>query len=107
MRFDLAGYNIDNLLKTLYIKKIKLSNIVRQGVDKVSFDVLDRDVKKVKRHIANYKVKLTPSFARRLPKVMLANIGIMIGIIIGIIIGTIVNKFTWQIEITLTHCFYT
>lgn len=99
MRFDLAGYNIDNLLKTLYIKKIKLSNIVRQGVDKVSFDVLDRDVKKVKRHIANYKVKLTPSFARRLPKVMLANIGIMIGIIIGIIIGTIVNKFTWQIEI--------
>ncbi len=99
MRFDLSGYNIDNLLKTLYLKKITLINIVRKGTDQVSFDVLDKDIKKVKRHIANYQVKSTQSIVRRLPKIMLANIGIMIGVIVSMVIGAIATKFTWQIEI--------
>ncbi|MFQ6752093.1 MAG: sporulation protein YqfD [Clostridia bacterium] len=99
MRFDLSGYNIDYLLKTLYLKKITLINLVRTAVDQVSFEVLDKDIKKVKRHIANYKVKSTPSIVRRLPKIILANIGIMIGVIVSMVIGAIATKFTWQIEI--------
>ena len=59
MKFDLIGYNIDNLLKTLYIKKVTLFNVEKTGRNQVSFEILDKDYKKVKRHIVNFKAKQT------------------------------------------------
>ena len=99
MKYDVEGYNIDNLLNTLYLKKILLTNIIRIGVDKVSFETKDRDYRKIKRFLVNFKVKYTPSIRRRLPKIFLANIGILIGVIIGSVVGVVLSKFTFQIEV--------
>lgn len=99
MRFDLNGYNIDNLLKTLYLKKITLNNVVRTSRDSLSFEVSDKDARKVKRHLANFKVVSTLSLSKRLPKIILANIGILIGVLIGVIFGVIASHYTWRIDV--------
>lgn len=99
MKFDLTGYNIDNLLKTLYIRKVTLLNVVRHEHNKVSFEILDRDFKKVKRHIANFKVKQTMSRFKRFPSYILANVGVIIGCFIGLIFGLFASQYTWQIKV--------
>ncbi len=99
MKIDLTGYNIDNLLKILYTKKVTLFNVVRYEHNKVSFEILDKDHKKVKRYIVNYKVKETLSKAKQLPKFILANIGVILGCFIGILFGIFTSNYTWQIQI--------
>ena len=37
MKIELEGYNIDNLLLTLHIKKIKLFNVQKASKNSVSF----------------------------------------------------------------------
>lgn len=99
MKLDLTGYNIDNLLKTLYIRKITLFNVQKTDRNQVSFEILDKDYKKVKRHIANFKVKQTLSKFKRFPKFVLANIGLILGCFIGLIFGLFASNYTWQIMI--------
>ena len=99
MKFSLSGYNIENLLKTLYSKKVTLFNINREEYTKVSFEILDKDEKKVKRYIANFKVKQTLSKAKQFPKFILANIGIIIGLFAGIIFSVFASAYTWQIRV--------
>ncbi len=99
MRYDIKGYNIDNLIKTLYLKKITIHNLVREGNNHLSFEVLDKDKRKVNRLIKNFEVKCKPSVIKQLPKLVLANIGMVIGIIFGVIIGSVLSNFTFQIEV--------
>ncbi|MBQ9795650.1 MAG: sporulation protein YqfD [Clostridia bacterium] len=99
MKFDLKGYNIDNLLKTLYVRKITLFNVQKTGRNQVSFEILEKDYKKVKRHIANFKVKQTFSSIKRFPKFILANLGVVVGCFIGIIFGIFASNYTWQIMV--------
>ena len=99
MKIELNGHNIDNLLKILYQKKVVLFNIVRKEYNSISFEILDKDYKKVKRHIANFKVKTTLSKFKQLPKFMLANLGVILGVFFGIIFGIFASNYTWQINI--------
>ena len=90
MKFELTGYNIDTLLQTLYNKKILLRNINRIAYNKVVFDVDDKFEKKVKRYIANYKVEKTKSFFKRIPAMLLVNLGVIIGgLLFGVAFGFI------------------
>ncbi len=99
MRFELTGYNIDNLLKTLYLKKVTIFDLTRNGNNQVSFSCRDKDEKKVKRYIKNYKVKQTLSGLKRVPKFILTNIGIILGVFFGSIFGIFASNFTWQIRV--------
>lgn len=99
MKFDLTGYDIENLLKKLYLKKITLYNVVRSHHNHVTFEVDDQDEKKVKRYIKNYKVISTLGLIKRLPKLTLANLGIILGVFFGIIFAMFASNYTWQIEI--------
>lgn len=99
MKFDLTGYNIDNLLKTLYMRKVTLFNVQKSGRNQVSFEILDKDYKKVKRHIVNFKAKQTLSKFKRFPKFVLANLGIVLGCFVGLIFGIFASNYTWQIMV--------
>ncbi len=99
MRFDLTGYDIDNLLKKLYLKKVTLLNVTRTSHDKVSFEIKDSDYNKVKRYIANFRVVKTLSRVKRLPKFMLANLGIILSVFFGLIFLIFASNYTWQIRI--------
>ncbi len=99
MKIELKGYNIDNLIKTLYIKKITLININRTAHNKVAFEILDKDHKKIKRYIANFKVKETLSKFKQLPQWLLNNLGVILGCFIGILFGIFASTYTWQIQI--------
>lgn len=97
MRIDLEGYDIDNLLRLLYLKKVRLYNLTRKGQKNVTFEIDDRDAKKVKRYISNYKAKTTERTIKRLPKFIVANLGLVIGVFLGIIFCIFASNFTWQI----------
>ena len=97
MKYDLTGYNIDNLLKTLYNKKIVLKNVNRDSHNHITFELLDGQVKKAQKYIANFKIKQTPSFFKRLPKLILANLGLVIAIFVGCVFYLFSNNYIWQI----------
>ncbi len=99
MKIDLTGYNIDNLLKILYTRKVTLFNVIRHEHNKVSFEILDKDHKKVKRYIANFKVQETLSKFKQLPQILLNNLGVILGCFIGIIFGIFASNYTWQIQV--------
>lgn len=99
MKFDLTGYDIENLLKKLYLKKITLYNVVRSEHNHVIFEVGDKDEKKVKRYIKNFKVISTLGLIKRLPILTLANLGIILGVFFGILFALFASNYTWQIEI--------
>ncbi len=99
MKFDLTGHNIDNLLKTLYFKKITLHNLERVDYNHVIFEIDDKFAKKVKRYIANFKVKTTLSKFKQIPQFLLQNLGIVIGVFIGIVLYIFLSSYTWQIEV--------
>lgn len=99
MKIELDGYNIDNLLKTLHFKKITLMNVERAAHNKVSFEILDKDHKKVKRYIANFKVKETLSKCKQIPQILLNNLGVILGCFVGILFGIFASNYTWQIQV--------
>ncbi len=99
MKLELKGYNIDNLLTTLYIKKVTLFNVQRAERNTVVFEILDKDYKKVKRYISNFKIKQSIIGFRRFPRFVLANIGVLIGCFLGLVFGVFASNYTWQILI--------
>ncbi len=99
MKYELKGHNIDNLLKTLYFKKIELFDIVRIDRQTVSFSVADKQAKKVNRYIKNFKVVRTNSKIKQLPKYLLVNVGVILGLFVGCLFFLFASNFTWQIQI--------
>ncbi len=99
MKFNLTGYDIDNLLKKLYLKKIPLLNVEKASVNQVSFEIFDADEKRVKRYINNFKIKKTPKFIKRLPKIALVNLGLILGVFFGSIFFMFASNYTWKITV--------
>lgn len=99
MRFDLKGYNLDNLIKMLYLKKVTLYNVTKHSNDHLTFEIDDKDEKKVKRYIANFKVTRTLGKLKRVPKLVATNVGILLGVFIGIIFAIFMSNYTWQIRV--------
>lgn len=99
MRFDLHGYNLDNLIKKLYLKKVTLYNVTKYSNEHLTFEIDDKDEKKVRRYIANFKVKSTLRKIKLIPKFIATNVGILIGVFLGIIFAIFVSNYTWQIRI--------
>lgn len=99
MKIEVSGYNLDNLIKTLHRRKISLYKLERPTYNKLIFEIKDSDYKKIRRHIANFKVKETLSKFKQLPHIILNNLGVIIGCFIGLIFGVYASKYTWQIRI--------
>jgi len=99
MKYRLSGYNIDNLLKILYTKKVVLYNVERLSHNEVSFEINDKQAKKVKRYITNFKTTQNLTGFKRLPSFILANLGIVLGVFFGSIFYLFASQFTWQIKV--------
>lgn len=103
MKYDLTGYNIDNLLKTLYMKKVTLLNVERVGHNQVKFEVPAAQEKKVKKYITNFKGTLTPNFFKRLPKLILTHISLLVALFVGVLFHLFAGNYVWQIRIFGTN----
>lgn len=99
MKYDLTGYEIDALVKRLHEKGFVLKDVVRPDFKHISFTITDKDVKRIKKYIANFKVKQTFSMVKRLPKFLLLNVGCVLGVIVGCVFASIANNYLWRIEI--------
>ena len=99
MKFKVTGYNLDNLIRTFHQKNIVLHNLEYLNKNTICFTVSDKQAKKVKRRIANYKVTETLSFVKRLPKIMLANIALILAVFIGSVFYLFISNYTWQIKV--------
>lgn len=99
MKYDLTGYNADNLIKTLVSKKVKIYNLEIKSRTELSFEIDDKDVKKVKRYISNFKFQKSFTKLKKLPAIMLANLGLILGVFIGSILFVFASAFTWQIQV--------
>jgi len=51
MKIELEGYNLDELIKVLYRKKITLINLQKVKDNHIIFEIEDKDHKKVKKYI--------------------------------------------------------
>ncbi len=99
MKFNLSGYNLNNILRTLHVKKVKIYNLKIISNKQVEFEVNDKDSRKVKRQIKNVESKITPSVLKNYKKYILANVGIILGCVVGIFVAMFLSNFTWQIEV--------
>ena len=99
MKFNLKGYNTNNLLKTLYIKKIPLHNVVMLAHNEISFEAEEKYERKIKRYIKNFEVKQTPKFYKQFPKFIYTNLGIILAVFFGSLFFMFVSNFTWKISI--------
>lgn len=99
MRLDIIGYDIDNLLKKIHLKRIKITNLNYIDRKHISFDIPDRDYKKVKRYISNHKVDIQHSMIKRLPSLIFNNLGLIIGVLVGLIFYGFSSHYLWKIEI--------
>lgn len=97
MTIEVEGYNLNELVKLLYRKKIVLQNLYYKDETHIQFDIEDNEHAKVKRYILNYKVKLGLSKLKKLPKFMLTNLGIILGVFFGGLFYLFASSFTWQI----------
>ncbi len=98
MKYTLNGYNIDNLLKTLYLKKIVLFNVVRTE-NTLSFEAKDSDDKKIKRYIKNFKINDKTNTKISLKRFFVANISVLIALFFGVIFSIFASNYIWQIRI--------
>ena len=98
MKYSITGYNIDNLLKILYQKKVVLFNVSRQG-NTLTFEAKDSDDKKINRYIKNFKINEKSNYKIRLKKIFVANISILIAVFFGTIFSIFASNYIWQIKI--------
>ena len=99
MKFELHGYNIDNLIKTLNRRNIILYNLKRTAYNSVEFEVDDKQIKKAKRYITNLKIKQSFTKFKKLPQLILVNLGLILGVFFGLIFYIFSSNYTWQIQV--------
>jgi len=98
MKFEISGYNLNNLIKTLNSKNIVLTN-VQYSKNKITFETDDKNEKKVKRYIANFKVNRGLTKSNKIKESIISNIGIIIGCFVGVLFYLFSSNYTWGIEI--------
>ena len=99
MKYELKGYNADNLIKTLVAKRVELYNIEIKSRTELCFEIDDKHIKKVKRYIKNFKYKQSLTKFKKLPSIFLVNLGLILGCFIGSIFYIFSSAFTWQIQV--------
>lgn len=99
MKYVISGYNIDNLLKILYQKRVKLFNVSRSGNKDLTFEAMDRDDKKIRRYISNFKIQEKTNLNIRLKSFFKTNVCVIIAVFIGIIFSIYASNYIWQIKI--------
>ena len=97
MKIDLEGYDIDNLLRLLYLKRVRLYNVRRHCYTSVSFEIDRAQEKKVKRYIRNFKAKLEPRPMQKISAYLATNIGALLGVFFGFLMCIWTSNYTWQI----------
>lgn len=98
MKYVLNGYNIDNLLKTLYLKKVVLFNVVRSE-NTLTFEAKDCDDKKIKRYIKNFKVNDKTNKKIKLKRFFISNVSLILAVFFGVIFSIFASNYIWQIKI--------
>lgn len=99
MKYNLKGYNSNNLIKTLVNKKIKIYNLSFKSKTEFSFEILEKDVKKAKKYIKNYKFKQILTSFKKFPNFILTNLGIVLACFFGGIFYIFSSAYTWQIQV--------
>ena len=99
MKFNLKGYGLDNILRVLNAKNVKIYNLLYLDKNNIEFEVDDKNAKKVRRQIANVHYTQTPRKIKNYKKYLIANIGLILGAFIGILVSIFMSNFTWQIII--------
>lgn len=99
MKFDLIGYDAENLIKTLHIKKIALYNVSVLEHNHITFEADEKQEHKIKRYLKNFKVKKSPKLAKKCSIFVLSNLGLILGIFFGLIFYFFASNFTWKITV--------
>ncbi len=99
MKFDLVGYDGENLLKTLHLKRVAIYNVNILDKSHITFEAEDKFENKIKRYIKNFKANKTKNFFRRFPKFVLLNLGVVLGVFFGTIFFMFASNFTWKITV--------
>ena len=99
MKFDLVGYDGENLLKTLHLKRVAIFNVNILDKSHITFETEDKFENKIKRYIKNFKVNKTKNFFRRFPKFVLLNLGVVLGVFFGTLFFMFASNFTWKITV--------
>ena len=99
MKFNLEGYGISNIIRTLHAKKVQIFNLKFNGKNNVEFEVRACDEKKVKRQISNLKSTISLHGIKWLKGFFVANIGVLLGLFLGVISYFFLSGFTWQIMV--------
>ncbi len=93
------GYNTNNLLKNLHLKKIPLYNVETFSHNHVKFEVEDKFEHKIKKYIKNFKVDKTLNLKKRFSKFVYTNLGIVLALFFGMLFYMYVSNYTWKISI--------
>ncbi len=99
MKIELEGYNLGELIKTLHRKKFTLSNVCQTDSTHISFEIADKESARINRFIANYKIKKGLTKIKLLPRLTLANLGVIVALFLGIIFAIFCSNYVWQIRI--------
>ena len=98
MKFEVSGYNLSNLIKILNSKNIILTN-VQYSKNKIVFETDDKNERKVKKYIANFKVEQGLTKTNKLKNLLISNIGVIIGCFVGVVFFLFSSNYTWKIEV--------
>lgn len=99
MKYELKGYNSNNLIKTLVNKKIKIYNLNFKSKNEFSFEILEKDAKKAKKYIKNYKFKQNFTKFKNFSNFLIANLGVILACFFGGIFYIFSSAYTWQIQV--------
>lgn len=99
MKYELKGYNSNNLIKILVNKKIKIYNLNFKSKTEFSFEILEKDVKKAKKYIKNYKFKQNFTKFKNFSNFLLTNLGVILACFFGVIFYIFSSAYTWQIQV--------
>ena len=99
MKYEIDGYNLDDLIRKVHKKKVKIFDIEKCGEKKLKFSADDKDHSKIKKFIKNFIDKESGSLVNRLKKLLISSIGMFVGLIVGLAFYLISRNYIWNIKI--------
>lgn len=98
MKFEISGYNLNNLVMILNSKNVILKNVVYTK-NKLSFETDDKNEKIVQRYIANFKVKKGGKKSKRVTNFILSHLSVLIAVFVGSVFMLFASNYTWNVEV--------
>ena len=102
MKYELTGYGLNEILRCINSKKIKIFNLNFISKNKIVFEVEDKFQKKVNRIVANVNVNKSSPKIKLMKNFVVSNIGLVLGLFVGYLIAVFMSAFTWQIQVNGT-----